>query len=160
MDYEEIFNNILNALRVFADAIEDDFKLALRQNGKAGTIDKTFYIDVVQDDRGFTLEINVEDYYKFIENGRRPGTFPPPLAISKWIDKKKIVPRVRKGIRPTKKQLVYLISRSIKEKGIRPLPLLSKAIANNIQEFDIGDALIADIDAKLQEIFAYFGKQN
>jgi len=71
----------------------------------------------------------VPDYYIYAENGRRPGKFPPPDAILKWIQFKRLVPSPgRNGKVPTTNQLVYLISRKIATKGTEGKHLLQQTI--------------------------------
>lgn len=56
----------------------------------------------------------VNDYVEYIENGRKPGSFPPPQAIAAWCQKKGL---------PSDNSTVFLICRSIYEKGIAPRPI-------------------------------------
>ena len=44
----------------------------------------------------FELYFNLPDYFPFSENGRRPGKFPPPNAILKWVQFKRLVPETVK----------------------------------------------------------------
>lgn len=77
----------------------------------------------------FELYFNLPDYYIFAENGRRPGKFPPPDAILKWIQYKRLVPNPgRNGKIPDTRQLVYLISRKIALKGTEGKHLLQQTI--------------------------------
>jgi hypothetical protein len=77
----------------------------------------------------FELYFNLPDYYIFAENGRRPGKFPPPDAILKWIQFKRLVPRPgRDGKVPSTNQLVYLISRKIALHGTEGKHLLQQTI--------------------------------
>ena len=57
-------------------------------------------------------------YWKYIEYGRRPGKFPPPNKILDWVKIKPVIPRPVNGIKPTEKQLAFLISRKIARDGI------------------------------------------
>lgn len=66
---------------------------------------------------------------KWVQQGRRKGArFPPPAPILQWIRVKGIRGRDKKGRFITNKALTFLISRSISEKGIKPLPFMSIAI--------------------------------
>lgn len=56
----------------------------------------------------------VNDYIDYIEHGRKAGSFPPPQAIAEWCQKKGL---------PTDNSTVFLICRSIYEKGIAPRPI-------------------------------------
>ncbi len=76
----------------------------------------------------FALYFNLPDYWEFAENGRKSGKFPPPDAILKWIQFKRIVPSSHSGKIPTTNQLVYLISRKIAQKGTQGKHLLQQTI--------------------------------
>ena len=76
----------------------------------------------------FQLYFNLPNYFPYAEYGRRPGKFPPPDAILKWIQFKRIVPSSHSGKIPTTNQLVYLISRKIALKGTQGKHLLQETI--------------------------------
>ena len=76
----------------------------------------------------FQLSVSVPDYFQYAEYGRRPGKFPPPDEILKWIQVKRIVPSSHSGKIPTTNQLVYLISRKIALKGTQGKHLLQQTI--------------------------------
>ena len=76
----------------------------------------------------FELSVSVPDYWQYAEYGRRPGKFPPPDEILKWIQFKRIVPSSHSGKIPTTNQLVYLISRKIALKGTQGKHLLQQTI--------------------------------
>lgn len=72
----------------------------------------------------FTLALNF--YWRFVEGGRRAGAkMPPSDAILQWVRKYRIA---RTGI--SENSLVYLIRRSIADKGIKPRPFLNTIIEN------------------------------
>lgn len=60
------------------------------------------------------VNLLVNDYIKYIESGRRPGTYPPPNVIAEWCQ--------RRGL-PSDNSTVYLICRSIYENGIPARPI-------------------------------------
>ena len=60
------------------------------------------------------VNLLVNDYIKYIESGRRPGTYPPPNVIAEWCQ--------RRGL-PTDNRTVYLICKSIYENGIPARPI-------------------------------------
>lgn len=76
----------------------------------------------------FQLYFNLPDYWQYAEYGRRPGKFPPPNEILKWIQFKRIVPSSHSGKIPTTSQLVYLISRKIALKGTQGKHLLQQTV--------------------------------
>lgn len=97
----------------------------------------------------FELHFNLPDYQQYAENGRRPGRFPPPDAILKWIQVKRLVPRPgRDGKLPSTNQLVYLISRKIATKGTEGKHLLQQTIDG---ADDLIDQIINELTKQLQE---------
>ena len=82
------------------------------------------YVEV----KGTTYEVGLElqDYWKYVEEGTKPH-WPPPSAILRWITIKPVVPRPDKNGRiPTPAQLAFLISRKISEDGTPATNLLAK----------------------------------
>lgn len=64
------------------------------------------------------IYFNLEDYWKYVEYGRKSGKYPPINKIKEWIRIKPIVPRAINGKVPTTNQLAFLISRKIANEGI------------------------------------------
>ena len=90
------------------------------------------------------------DEGKFVESGRRKGArMPPPGAIAKWA-KEKGIPQFRdkKGRYISNDSRIFLLSRSIAIKGIRPFPFFTDAIEQATQQLynDLEDALVEDIE--------------
>lgn len=66
---------------------------------------------------GYEVSIDLNDYWKYVENDTRPH-WPPRSAILHWVKIKPIVPRPdNKGRIPTPEQLAFLISRKIARHG-------------------------------------------
>lgn len=87
--------------------------------------------------------IDGESYFKYIDKGRLPGTFPPLDAIQAWATARKIETKA-----------VFSIARSIYNKGIKPLNISDKLIAdtdNNVKD-KLGLALADDMESKLADI--------
>lgn len=85
-------------------------------------------INVSIDGESYDIEFNIQDYWIYVEEGRKAGKYPNLSAIREWIKVKKILPKPIKGKLPTSEQLSFLISRGIKEKGIKGKHPLKKAI--------------------------------
>lgn len=75
----------------------------------------------------FELYFNLPDYWIYAEEGRKPGKFPPPDAILKWIQYKKLIPSTNNKVYTTN-QLVYVISRKIALHGTEGKHLLQQTI--------------------------------
>lgn len=113
-------NELLQVLMDLARDIEDNYKEQLAASGRYTT--EYALIDSVRTqvrvgDSGYEVVMNLNDYWKYVENGTKPH-FPPPDKILTWIQIKPIIPRPDAlGRTPTENQLAYLIGRKIARKG-------------------------------------------
>lgn len=102
-------------------------------------------------DNLFEIAFDLPPYFHFAENGRRPGKFPPPDAILKWVQFKRLVPRPgRDGKVPSTNQLVYLISRKIATKGTEGKHLFEKTLDDPNLD-NLADKLVELITAELEK---------
>ena len=102
-------------------------------------------------DNLFEVYFDLPSYFPFAENGRRPGKFPPPDAILKWVQFKRLVPRPgRDGKVPSTNQLVYLISRKIATKGTEGKHLFEKTLDDPILD-NLADKLVELITAEFEK---------
>lgn len=113
-------------------------------------------------DKGvLTLEVKMEDYWKYVDQGRKIGVKSPPLqalldfinvkgevkawartlinkkATSKKINKLK-TKRIRKAVRQKSvevayKQAAFIIGKSIKKKGIKPTHFYSSVVTDEFK---------------------------
>lgn len=113
-------NELLQVLMDLARDIEDNYKEQLAASGRYTT--EYALIDSVRTqvrvgDSGYEVVMNLNDYWKYVENGTKPH-FPPPDKILTWIQIKPIIPRPDAlGRTPTENQLAYLIGRKIAREG-------------------------------------------
>lgn len=102
-------------------------------------------------DNLFEIYFELPPYFHFAENGRRPGKFPPPDAILKWVQFKRLVPRPgRDGKVPSTNQLVYLISRKIATKGTEGKHLFEKTLDDPNLD-NLADKLVELITAEFEK---------
>ena len=102
-------------------------------------------------DNLFEVYFDLPSYFPFAENGRRPGKFPPPDAILKWVQFKRLVPRPgRDGKVPSTNQLVYLISRKIATKGTEGKHLFEKTLDDPNLD-NLADKLVELITAEFEK---------
>lgn len=101
----------------------------------------------------FSLYFNLPDYWQWAENGRKPGGFPPPNAILKWVQFKRLVPDSRNGKVPDTKQLVYMISRKIALKGTQGKHLLQQTIDETYNTLvdKLVDAIQTTLDKEIEK---------
>lgn len=84
------------------------------------------------DGRYFSISLQLEDYWKYLEYGTKPH-FPPISAIREWIRIKPVLPRPYNGKLPTENQLAYMIANKISKVGTPATHLL----ANTINDFQL-----------------------
>lgn len=124
-------------------------------------------VDIERFGRKITFELKMEDYWKFVDEGRKAGGKMPPIdAILKFINFRRIKPintKKIKGDRKTKKikkdkanrQLAYLIARKIQKKGIKPTNFYSDVVNDTFKEKfreDISKAFKDDVLISVREI--------
>ena len=154
------FQNLQRALGEFAVELRNRYQDNLIRDGKIATGNLLNSVDykVQYDDRAIWVELHLEDYYRWVENGRAPGKFPPPDKIMEWIRIKPIIPDDRGGRLPTEQQLAFLIGRKIAEEGIEPGNQLHNAMDDIYPQFEerIDEAIAQDITDSIEIIFSSF----
>lgn len=148
----------------FIQAARDDLG-ANGSNASFGLNDSMKTIVNIFDDR-MEVDIELEDYWYYVEHGRPSGGFPPINRIRDWVRVKGIVPQQRKVKRkyklkdgsekereviylPTVEQLAWAIRTKIGKKGTKPQPFFEKNIKPTYEHFQ--DAIAYAIDADLGE---------
>lgn len=147
----------------FIDAIQE----SIEKNDRlaSGGLWQSVKADVKVFGQTLVLEISMEDYWKYVENGRKAGGKMPPLApmlkhiadrgqrwnpvaqtISKqYKDKKgKVVTRKKPlDMNTARKTLAFLIGRSIKKHGIKPTHFASEVMDSTLLDAFKKDISIA-----------------
>lgn len=129
----------------------------LDRNGTnaSGTLSDSMDWDVEIDDDRMSVGVWIEDYWYYVENGRKAGKWPPPPKIEEWILIKPIQPYAdKRGRIPSIKQLTYLIGRKIAENGTDPQPFFQKAVNDTKKKFEplIAEAIEQDISDYLDKV--------
>lgn len=139
----------------FGDKLAIDLKASLEIALKAGGSKNvqesavTFQPKYVVTEGSTSIQITTsQEYWYFIEHGRKPGKMPPPSKLGKeWQSSQKIDPRkvlaqinIKTSSKNTKykkkglsfdaatKQLAFLIARSIGKKGYKPRPFIDRVL--------------------------------
>ncbi len=85
----------------------------------------------------YDLLITINSYYQFVESGREKFAKRVPIsALIKWIKKKKIQGRNKKGQFISVNKLAFAIQAGIYYSGIAPRPFVSDAFVKAQQELD------------------------
>lgn len=149
----EILQNFLATLDEYAQEANELYKRKLTDKGinASYTLLNSVETTVKRNDDTFTVTINLEDYWYYVENGRKAGRFPPIDKILEWIRVKPVIPYTdSRGRLPTEEQLAFLIARKIANEGTEGrkvlfetvdelnrhyLPLLQKALDDDFARF-------------------------
>ena len=146
---------INDTIRGLCQQFLDDYKKQLKSDGKnaSGELINTASYKVQMEGSIFAVYFTLQDYWKYVENGRRAGRFPPPDAIEKWIQVKRLVPRSVDGKVPSTKQQAFLISREIARNGIPGTKSLQKTIDKDFNNFSqkICDELIRQLKEEVEK---------
>ena len=127
-------------LNSFAQTIVNRYREHISEYA-SGKLYKTIDYSITAQNDSYLVTINLEEYWKNISYGRKPGSRMPPVeAIENWIKIRKIIPRPlilpnKKSIIPTVKQLAFIIARSIAKKGIQPRPFMRETIEDTMKDF-------------------------
>lgn len=156
-----MFENLKAVLNDFGELLVKEYRDKLDKSGSNAShkLSNTATYIVAYNNASFEVKLSLEEYWKYVEYGRKPGYFPPFDDIKKWIEIKPIIPRpFRNGYLPTINQLTCLIQDKIYKEGIQPKNLLNKSIEEVwyvMQEY-IEDAIIKDCENEvMMELYKY-----
>lgn len=150
------FNNLQQVLDDFTKDVAETYRGLLLRDGKNATGELISSIKPMTSelvDGTFQCSLSLAPHWKYVENGRRPGRFPPIDNILEWVKAKPQLARPnrldRKEITP--KQLAFLVARKIATKGIQPGNQLEEAMDIVYARWKdrIDAAITADIEASL-----------
>lgn len=142
-------------LEKFTESLVDEIKKELIKQDKKSSGDLIKSIDFKVDKRSNSIFISLlaEDYFLYVDQGRKPGKFPDISKIKKWI--------IQKRIRPNKgtslDQLTFLIARSIKENGIEPTNILNKSIENIYRKNKFNKVLFDTFQQEIDDMLKNLG---
>lgn len=123
-------NNITQEMQDICGQILQIYKDNVNKASKQ--LSDTAKYTIKWNDKYFRVYFILQDYWKYVEVGTKPH-FPPVDAIEEWIKVKPIVPYATNGKVPTTRQLAYMISRSISEKGTKAYFPLRKSMDDSEQ---------------------------
>jgi hypothetical protein len=115
-----------------------------------GNLIQSLDFKVIKDVDGLMLQILTAPYFQYVDEGRRPGKFPPIKPIKSWVKAKRIIVKNQ-----TLDQTAFVIARSISQKGIKPLNLKDKVMRNILtkKEQILKKGAIKDVEELLDKVF-------
>lgn len=153
--------NTIRVMEEFGQKVKEQYQKNLEMNRHVASGKLKDNIEVVIIDEPDRLEValNLEEYWKWVENGRASGKMPPVSAIEKWITVKKIVPQMRDGKKaPTIQQLSWAIAKSIKNNGTRAIGHpFQNAVDSVMQDFEeaLNEAIAMDLEVTVEKAMEY-----
>ena len=179
------FKNTIQAMQKLGGNVIKEGRGILKKDKKAnGTLYNDFDYLVTSSKNSVTLEFefgNAEDYWAFVDegvkgaggfkgsgrmrgqgspfrfgSGKSKGTWPQfTSAIQKWIKKKGIKGRDKKGRFITNKSLGFLIQRAIYQRGLTKTQFFTRPYTQQLkkQENKILQAFANDLEIELEKTF-------
>ena len=123
-------NNVMAVLEEYGQAVRNLYQDNLIRSDRIASGDLLNSVDYMVEVNGqaYEVKLRLEDYWKWVEDDTRPH-WPPMNKILEWIKAKPVIPRPdANGIKPTQRQLAYLIGRKISEVGTEGSHDLQSAI--------------------------------
>lgn len=131
----------------------------LAENDKqvTGNLIKSLDFRIIEETNNLFLQILAAPYFKFVDEGRRPGKIPPIKPIQKWSE--------RKGIKfknMNSKQTAFVIARSIGKKGIKPLNIMNKLVKDVLKNKTelLKKGAVEDITKFIDQVLIQPSKKN
>ena len=150
------WKNLKEALETYGQVLEDTYREEIARTGAfaSGRLFDSIHHIVTVEDHTIDLSLSLEDYWKWVDEGRGPGKFPPLQKIEEWIRIKPVAPYPdARGRIPSNQQLAFLIGRKIAEEGTEGKHLLDISIESTQDWIAlIEEAIDLDIEEELDEI--------
>lgn len=149
--------HLTQVLEELGREVAEQYKNNLRESGHSTRPDhliNSITTSVVVDDKAYKVVMQLNEYWKYLENGTEPH-WPPVDAIRSWISYKPVLPRPGKdGRLPTPNQLAFLIGRKIAREGTTGTHDFEKARDETVARWEqrIREALVEDVRAWLTAI--------
>jgi len=159
-----MWRNTTKAIEDFRDGIVNSAKANLAMQGRnaSGKLSDSIEGSTVTESKGeFVFDIEMELYGEFLDKGvngiksayTTPYSYknkmPPPSKLDKWIVKRNIAPRDKKGKFISRKSIQFLIARGIFKNGIKPSLFFTNAY--NQMSKNVGEKILEAIKLDTRE---------
>lgn len=148
----DLEKKIIEVLTIWGEDLVNDTKAEIDEifkdgGGQTSDLSGSVNYKVLNKGGVINFQLTMNDYYKFVEAGRKKGAKGVPTEVlgKQWQNSKNINAvtvlkeiNIKAGIKSKKglpydkatKTLAFLIQRSIKKKGIKPRPFLNKVLTD------------------------------
>ena len=106
-------------------------RLRINKTNATSSLSQSIEPQITGTQSGYRLTVLMEDYWQYVEEGRKPGKMPPIKNIYEWIRyKRPIQDKIQQS--PDKiaatKSLAYVIARKIGQKGTKAQPFVTPSL--------------------------------
>lgn len=144
------------AINILGEELVDKLKDALKKANKSssGNLIKSIDYKIIKKADDTIIQLLAADYLQYVDEGRKPGKMPPLKALDKWIIKRGIAPRDKKGKFIPRQSVKFLIARSIGRNGIKGIFVVRKTIEEvySTKQELIAEAVSTDIETMIDKI--------
>lgn len=156
------FSNLEAVLLEYGKEVRNLYQLNLVHSDRiaSGELLNSCEFELQVNGSSYSVVLEMAEYWKYVENGRNAGKFPPTNKILEWIMVKPVIPRPDKnGKLPTPKQLAYLIGRKIANEGYEGSNDLKRASDSIYKKYQskIVAALSKDLGGYLEKFVIQTG---
>lgn len=125
-----IENIIYDELTTFLQSYTENLKNNLRSEDKVNSGE--LYNSIMFEVNGMVGTVSMVEYGHWVDQGRRPGKFPPVNKIREWVEQRGLqLHNSSASLETQRDQLTYLVGRKIATEGIEP--------TNFIEDPDVRD---------------------
>lgn len=160
MEQTITWDNTQAVLEQYAQQLVAQYRENLTQ-GKRNASSKladTVRAEVKVEETVISVELTLQDYWYYVDHGRKAGKMPPISKIEEWIKVKPIIPRPfgksQKQL-PSPRSLAYLIARKIGREGTKGTHDLRNAsdMTYNTFKARLEQAIAEDVGNYIATIF-------
>lgn len=154
------WKHLTEVLERYGDLLCTKYKTVVPE--ASGALAQSARYEVRYDGSTYEVGLWLEDYWRYVENGRRSGKFPPLDKIEQWIKVKPVLPRAYNGKLPTERQLAFLIGRKIALEGTQGTHPLERSVedVNSSMLMSIQQAIIEDIGNDFRTVLVMLGNKK
>ena len=129
-------------------------KIAAQDHNATGALSQSVEAEAVELADRWCIEVRANHYGKYVNNGRQSGIMPPIDIIYEWMKVRNIGADLQKESQ--RRSLAFVISRSIRDKGIPPKGGYSKFYAkgNTIERTGFADRVIEENFTTIEDTVA------
>ena len=151
-------------IETYGKSVESEIKKRLKGHDKyaSGKLYESIRFIIKETPKDFTLDFTMLDYGKYVDKGvkgsktnkagntpyKYTNKMPPTKVFDKWVLRKGLAPRDKKGKFLNRDKIKFAIARSIFLHGIAPTNFFTIPTTRRAKQFEagVGNAIAQDLD--------------